>query len=66
MLAWALISLEQDEDLDMLSETIRRQKDIGMAIGDELDDQEELLGDLNAGMSKTRRQLKREVREGGF
>eukprot|EP01086_Lenisia_limosa_P015713 TRINITY_DN520_c0_g2_i2.p1 TRINITY_DN520_c0_g2~~TRINITY_DN520_c0_g2_i2.p1 ORF type:complete len:242 (-),score=38.64 TRINITY_DN520_c0_g2_i2:142-867(-) len=51
---------QQDEDLDMLSETIRRQKDIGMAIGDELDDQEELLGDLNAGMSKTRRQLKRE------
>lgn len=37
---------EQDESLDRLSASIRNQRELSMAIGDELEDHVRLLGDV--------------------
>lgn len=56
------IMREQDQGLDSLSQSIARQKQLGLAIGQELDEHNEMLGDLNAGMDNTQRRLKRETK----
>jgi regulator of vacuolar morphogenesis len=38
---------QQDESLDVLADIIKRQKEIGMTIGNELDLQNQLLGEVN-------------------
>ncbi|KAJ3055834.1 hypothetical protein HK097_009037 [Rhizophlyctis rosea] len=48
---------DQDSSLDALSSIIRRQKQIGMAIGNELDVQNHLLGELDEGVDRTKRNL---------
>lgn len=48
---------DQDSSLDALSSIIRRQKQIGMAIGNELDVQNQLLGELDEGVDRTKRNL---------
>jgi regulator of vacuolar morphogenesis len=49
---------EQDEALDMLSTIIRRQQQIGIAIGNELDLQNRLLEDLDEGVDRVAENLK--------
>ncbi|KAJ3037005.1 hypothetical protein HDV00_002137 [Rhizophlyctis rosea] len=48
---------DQDQNLEALSSVIRRQKQIGMAIGNELDLQNQLLGELDEGVDRTKRNL---------
>mmetsp|Transcript_99464 Transcript_99464/g.309899 ORF Transcript_99464/g.309899 Transcript_99464/m.309899 type:complete len:230 (-) Transcript_99464:41-730(-) len=56
------IMFKQDEGLDLLSASIARQKQLGMAIGNELEDQEGLLDDLDSQVDKTHSLLKRETK----
>lgn len=49
---------QQDEALDALSSVIKRQKQIGMAITQELDYHNQILDDLEDGVSKTKSNLK--------
>jgi len=48
---------EQDESLDRLSESVRRQRELSIQIGDELDNQVELLDDIDDGVDRTQRRL---------
>ncbi|EDQ84461.1 uncharacterized protein MONBRDRAFT_39273 [Monosiga brevicollis MX1] len=52
---------EQDRGLSTISASAQRLKQVGMAIGDELDDQNEMLDELGQGMDITDRRLKRET-----
>ncbi|KAJ3217864.1 hypothetical protein HDU67_007150 [Dinochytrium kinnereticum] len=49
---------EQDETLEVLSKIVKRQQQIGLAIGQELDLQNQLLEDLDEGVSKVSENLK--------
>ncbi|KAK6524557.1 hypothetical protein TWF281_011462 [Arthrobotrys megalospora] len=48
---------EQDETLDRLSESITRQRELSIQIGDELDSQGELLDDLDDGVDRAQRRI---------
>lgn len=52
---------EQDQGLDLISQSIARQKEMAFKIGDEIEDQNEMLDDLNEGMDNTNRRLLRET-----
>eukprot|EP00053_Salpingoeca_punica_P015676 m.144878 g.144878 ORF g.144878 m.144878 type:complete len:178 (+) comp16776_c1_seq1:125-658(+) len=52
---------DQDEGLDLIAKSIARQKQLGQAIGNELDDQNDMLEDLSRGVSNTEHTLKRET-----
>ena len=49
----------QDEQLEQLMSVLKRQGQIGQAIGDELDYQNKLLEDLDADVDRTRAKLKK-------
>jgi len=49
----------QDEQLDQLMSVLKRQGQIGQAIGDELDLQNKLLEDLDADVDRTKAKLKK-------
>jgi len=49
----------QDEQLDQLMDVLKRQGQIGQAIGDELDLQNKLLEDLDADVDRTKAKLKK-------
>ncbi|XP_035695577.1 syntaxin-8-like [Branchiostoma floridae] len=53
---------EQDQGLDVLSTIIARQKQLGQAIGDEVDLQNELIDDIQTGVAKTDARLLKETR----
>eukprot|EP00050_Salpingoeca_kvevrii_P016671 m.57516 g.57516 ORF g.57516 m.57516 type:complete len:129 (+) comp7086_c0_seq2:1135-1521(+) len=55
------IMREQDQGLDMLSQSLRRQMQLGLDINDELTTQNEMLEDLDDGMDNTHRRLVRET-----
>merc|ERR1719345_73363 len=55
------IMREQDQGLDLISQSIARQKEMAFKIGDEIEDQNEMLDDLNEGMDNTNRRLLRET-----
>lgn len=44
---------EQDQHLETLLQSLRRQREVGEAIGDELDTQQELLTRLDEGVDRT-------------
>ncbi|KAF3915222.1 hypothetical protein ABW20_dc0108606 [Dactylellina cionopaga] len=48
---------EQDDTLDRLSESIHRQRELSIQIGDELDGQGELLDDLDEGVDRAQRRI---------
>ncbi|KAK6345974.1 hypothetical protein TWF730_010311 [Orbilia blumenaviensis] len=48
---------EQDGTLDRLSESISRQRELSIQIGDELDSQGELLDDLDEGVDRSQRRI---------
>lgn len=48
---------EQDDTLDRLSESITRQRELSIQIGDELDSQGELLDDLDDGVDRAQRRI---------
>jgi regulator of vacuolar morphogenesis len=50
---------EQDARLESLSAVIRRQKELGMAIGAELGEQNEMLDDLNSNVDQFGRKMKK-------
>lgn len=52
----------QDNGLTELGKTIARQKELGLAIGDELSDQEHLLADLGDDMDHTHGTIERETK----
>ncbi|CAG0883743.1 unnamed protein product [Darwinula stevensoni] len=54
---------EQDEGLDMLAESIRRQKNLAQAINVEATSQTEILDDLARGMEQTHDRIVRETGE---
>lgn len=51
------IMLDQDDSLDRLSESIGRQRELSIQIGDELDSQGELLEDLDGMVDRSRGRL---------
>ena len=51
------IMLEQDDSLDRLSESIGRQRELSIQIGDELDSQGELLEDIDVMVDRSRSRL---------
>jgi hypothetical protein len=51
------IMLEQDDSLDRLSESIGRQRELSIQIGDELDSQGELLEDVDGMVDRSRSRL---------
>lgn len=53
--------VEQDRGLETIGAAAQRLKQVGMVIGDELDDQNDMLDDLNDGMDHTQRRLTRET-----
>eukprot|EP00045_Choanoeca_perplexa_P016862 m.233291 g.233291 ORF g.233291 m.233291 type:complete len:232 (-) comp17378_c0_seq2:5729-6424(-) len=55
------IMAEQDRGLETIGAAAQRLKQVGMVIGDELDDQNEMLDDLNDGMDHTQHRLTRET-----
>ncbi|KJE93100.1 hypothetical protein CAOG_03940 [Capsaspora owczarzaki ATCC 30864] len=55
------IMQDQDRGLDALQAAIARQKHIGVAIGDEVDSQNQLLDDLEDGMDHTHGKLRQET-----
>lgn len=55
------IMQDQDKGLDMLQNSIARQKEIGLRIGSEVDEQNELLESLSDGMDSTARSLNKET-----
>lgn len=50
---------EQDEQLDRLGVSIGRQRELSIQIGDELDEQAELLDDVDEGVERHQTQLGR-------
>lgn len=48
---------EQDDQLDRLGESIGRQRDLSIQIGDELDEQVEMLGEVDGHMDRTQGRL---------
>ena len=48
---------EQDEQLDRLGVSIGRQRDLSIQIGDELDEQVEMLGEVDGHMDRTQGRL---------
>ncbi|GFS14812.1 syntaxin-8-like, partial [Elysia marginata] len=52
----------QDRGLDALSSVIGRQKQMALDIGNEVDDQNELLDDLNERVDRTDNRIQRETR----
>lgn len=52
---------EQDAGLDILAQSIARQKQMGMSIGNEIDDQNDMLDDLGDAMDRTEDRLIRET-----
>ncbi|KAI9192937.1 uncharacterized protein BJ171DRAFT_35436 [Polychytrium aggregatum] len=50
---------QQDQSVDMLSSILQRQKQIGLAISDELDTQNSLLEDLDENVDRVGRNLKK-------
>lgn len=52
---------EQDQGLDMISQSVSRIKNMGLKIGDEIEDQNEMLDDLNDGMDRTNERLLKET-----
>ena len=55
------IMRQQDQGLDLLAQSIARQKNMGLAIGNELEDQNEMLDELSEAMDNTDRRLVRET-----
>jgi len=55
------VMTRQDEGLDLISRSAQRLKQIGNVMSDELDDQNEILGDLQQGMDHTEQRVKRET-----
>jgi len=53
------IMRDQDDGLDILAASIARQKNMGLAIGNELDDQDEMLDELGDAMDRTDQRLTR-------
>lgn len=51
------IMREQDKGLDILQQSIARQKNMGLSIGNELEDQNEMLDELAEAMDNTDRRL---------
>jgi len=51
------IMLDQDDTLDRLSESIGRQRELSIQIGDELDSQGELLEDVDGMVDRSRGRL---------
>jgi len=51
------LMLDQDDSLDRLSESIGRQRELSIQIGDELDSQGELLEDLDVVVDRSRSRL---------
>lgn len=49
--------LDQDDSLDRLSESIGRQRELSIQIGDELDSQGELLEDVDGMVDRSRSRL---------
>ncbi|KAI3649863.1 hypothetical protein MP228_005495 [Amoeboaphelidium protococcarum] len=47
------VIVSQDQQLDVLLQSIRRQKHVGIAISDELDVQKAMIDDLDAGVDRT-------------
>jgi hypothetical protein len=52
---------DQDAGLDLIAKSIARQKEMAFKIGDEIEDQNEMLDDLNEGMDSTNKRLLRET-----
>lgn len=48
---------EQDESLDRLGESISRQRELSIQIGNELDDQVDILDDLDEGVDRSQHRL---------
>ena len=48
---------DQDEQLDRLGASIGRQRDLSIQIGDELDEQVEMLGEVDGHMDRTHGRL---------
>eukprot|EP00035_Acanthoeca_spectabilis_P020098 m.431140 g.431140 ORF g.431140 m.431140 type:complete len:241 (+) comp17262_c0_seq1:50-772(+) len=55
------IMRDQDQGLDILQASIARQKNMGLAIGNELDDQNDMLDELGDAMDNTDARLTRET-----
>ncbi|KAL5255116.1 hypothetical protein ACHWQZ_G014526 [Mnemiopsis leidyi] len=53
---------DQDEGLARISNIVKRQKEIGLAIGDEIDGQNELIDEITEKTDSTGNRLKRQVR----
>ena len=51
------LMLDQDDSLDRLSESIGRQRELSIQIGDELDSQGELLEDVDGIVDRSRGRL---------
>ena len=51
------IMREQDEQLNIVGQSIGRLKEIGTAIGDEVEDQNQLLDDFYSDMSQTEKRM---------
>lgn len=49
---------DQDSQLDQMMRVVQRQKEMGLAIGDELDLQNEMLNELDQRADLTRAKLK--------
>lgn len=49
---------DQDRNLEILSTVVRRQKQIGLAIGNELEAQNQLLDELDVSIDRTKRNMK--------
>eukprot|EP00048_Salpingoeca_helianthica_P015597 m.227583 g.227583 ORF g.227583 m.227583 type:complete len:284 (-) comp17252_c0_seq1:27-878(-) len=56
------IMREQDQGLEMLQQSIARQRQIGLQIGEELDTHNIMLDDLSAGIDNTGARLNRETK----
>ncbi|KAI8377482.1 uncharacterized protein BYT42DRAFT_497805, partial [Radiomyces spectabilis] len=54
---------EQDQNLDTLSDAIRRQRELGIMIGDELDTHAELIDETEAMVDRTDRKLQQARRK---
>eukprot|EP00040_Diaphanoeca_grandis_P030572 m.180914 g.180914 ORF g.180914 m.180914 type:complete len:239 (-) comp32040_c3_seq1:135-851(-) len=54
-----MVMRDQDDGLDILAASIARQKNMGLAIGNELDDQDEMLDELGDAMDRTDQRLTR-------
>jgi len=53
---------EQDQHLDSLSQTISRQKNLGMMISEELDLQSDLLDDLDSDLDRTKGKMSKTMK----